>query len=61
MLKANSVRLRKKAGKKRRHHSPDKITAVESSIIVPQLAKGACTPSPRKLRNASAKMALGMV
>ncbi|MNR65280.1 hypothetical protein D3C85_1882550 [compost metagenome] len=34
---------------------------IASLIIVPSDAAGDCTPKPRKLRNASAKMALGTV
>src|SRR5699024_7009960 len=60
-LNANMVNDMKNAGNKSVHQLPDKIAPNESLAITPQLALGAWTPSPMKLKNASAKMADGTV
>jgi peroxiredoxin len=54
------VRLIKKAGKASLH---GKYLRAErpSFAMVPQLATGACTPRPKKLKNASEKIAAGTV
>src|SRR5699024_3102065 len=60
-LTANIGNEMKQAGKNNVHQCPDKIALNESFAITPQLAEGAWMPSPIKLKNASAKIAVGTV
>ena len=60
-MKENIVNDIKNAGKNSLHQWPDRMVGKASLAIEPQLAIGDWIPSPRKLRNASAKIADGTV